>query len=161
MDRREAVSAIEVLVAVTILGLLLVPTYDLFLQGRQMGLRSHLTYLALQAAREEIEDLRVLATFSQDPVADLAHDWRPVEGGLFGRLGQLAEGLDGPELAYPSEYSRIHTRVTLEPKPGGRVFRGVLNVRWQERGEALTEQDVQEKQGVSRFDFLLVRPTGD
>lgn len=165
--RPRGITAPEVLVATAIMAAVLIPTWTLFVSGRGMAVKSKYTYLALMAAREEIDDLRQMSHLSKvDPPA-LAHDWQPIIGKVMGRLVEPRHGMSEcevePDLTphqYTTDQARVFTRVEVRPSsdPRGEVWRATLWVRWQEHGERFTEASKREKPGLSRFDFVLVRP---
>jgi prepilin-type N-terminal cleavage/methylation domain-containing protein len=161
LRRDGGFNLVEVLVAMLLLTVLFLPIYTLFVQGRDTTFRSKLAYLSAQVAREEIEDLRLLARSRPDEIPTLGHDWRPVKGNALSRLEQLAE-TGAPtirEMDYPKEYSRIFTKVEVSRAKSAYVFPSVLHVRWQEHGERFGAGAEKEREGFSRFDFFLVRPT--
>jgi hypothetical protein len=127
------------------------------LRGRETAVYSRLALLAAHAAREEIEDARVLAHTVPDPRAR-AHPGKPIPAATRDRLGPLARAprarADLPH-ATPDDYRRIHSRLDVLPGTDPRIFPAVLEVRWQEHGE---DPATAEKRGSSgRFEFLLVR----
>lgn len=150
----RGLSAVEVLLGLGLLSALFLPVYQLFVVGNELGFKSRLAYLAMEAAREEVDDLRVLASLAPDRVADLKHDWRPVQGGLLGRLTALAGPGALPEMNYPDEYRRILTKVEIGPAEEGEIYPVTVDVRWQETGERLEE--TRDRSGSSRFELLLV-----
>lgn len=157
---RPGLTLVEVMVGVFLFTAMFLPAYTLFVQSRNTAFKSKLAYISVQAAREEIEDLRILTRIKPFEIEKFGHDWQPFKGNAMDRLkdtwmkGETAQ----PELKYPEEYGRIWTKVALkEPSKDGYVFHYVLHVRWQEKGERFNERSEREKEGFSRFDFFLVR----
>lgn len=155
LSARRAVSAVEVLLGIGLFVAVSVPVYQLIVSGRSMGFKSRLAYLAVQAAREEMDDLRIAAALAPDKAKGLGHPWQPVTGSLLARLEPLARPGDFPRLTYPAEYARIFTHVELGREQPGGLLPATLVVRWQEKGEDPAKMDPTERQGTSRFDFLL------
>lgn len=154
--QRRAVSAVEVVLGLGLLLALAVPLYQMLTAGRAMGFRSRVAYMAVHAAREQIEDARVAAALAAPAeLRALAHDWRPVAGPMMAALAPLARAADFAGLDYPAGYSRIFTRLEIGAPVAGGLHPATLIVRWQEKGEALGEAEAREREGTSRFDFLL------
>jgi len=108
---RVGISSVEVVVATLIIAAALVPIYGIFVRSRTTITRSRIAYLALQAAREELEEIR------QIPFGSLAgHEWEPVSGHVFRRTIPVRPPTSGTspvaatDLIYPDEYTRIQTR---------------------------------------------------
>lgn len=156
---RSAVTLVEVMVGVFLFAAMFMPAYSLFIQSRNTVFKSKLAYISVQAAREEIEDLRILTRVKPDAIDKMGHDWQPIKGNALDRVKDvLAAGETHPkDLDYPEEYGRIWTRVDIGQSKDGFVFPSVLHVRWQEKGEKFTAASTKEKEGFSRFDFFLVR----
>lgn len=169
---RHGFSLTEVAFAIFIFVCLFLPAYTLFVQSRDTSFKSKLAYMAIQVAREEIEDLRIVTRVTED-YKTLAHGWRKVEGDVIDR--PLTERKDGPsltqvslaspteedrkarkELTYPKEYGRIFTKLDVSETTDGSVYGCVMHVQWQEKGETVSDKN--EKQGFSDFEFFLVRP---
>lgn len=171
-SRRAGVTLVDVLVGVAIFAALFMPAYTLFIQSRNTAFKSKLAYMGIHAAREEIEDLRILMrVMKEDEIvtkggdSKLAHGWKKFEGSAMDRLkdvrGPSASGASAElsRMAYPEEYKRIWTKVDIQPTNDPFVYSGVLHVRWQEKGEQFgSPADEKSKKGFSRFDFFLVRP---
>ena len=158
---RSGLSLVEVLLCLALVSMVALPLWMMVVRSRQTAVRSHLALLAVQVAREEIEDSRVLAhTTSPDPRA-LAHPLSPVAGGVFARLKPVlpVSGDVPPELAtYPPGYGRIFTRLAVEASTDARIFPAMLEVGWQEAGQ--TTEQMREGRAFLRFPFLLVRSKG-
>jgi hypothetical protein len=156
--RRSALSLVEVMVGVIIFAVLFVPAYTLFVQSKNTAFKSKLAYMGVHAAREEIEDLRILARVHGDRMKSLEHDWKPLEGNAMDRVKDVSANDPPPrDLDYPAEYRRIWTKVEIKESRDPYIFPAVLHVRWQEHGEKFGAGSEREKPGFSRFDFYLVR----
>jgi len=156
----HAFSLVEVLVGMVLFTILFLPAYTLLVQSRDTTFKSRLSYFAVQAAREEIEDLRLLSRVKAAEIERFGHDWQPVKGNALDRLKPLAapgQALAVESLRYPDEYGHIFTRVEIGESKNKLIFPAVLHVRWQEHGETFRAGAEREKQGFSRFDFFLVR----
>ena len=147
------------MVGVFLFAAMFLPAYQLFVQSRNTVFRSKLAYISVQAAREEIEDLRILTRIKPDAIDKMAHDWLAVKGNALDRVKDVVmPGETNPkDLDYPEEYHRIWTKVEVNESKDGFVFPCVLHVRWQEKGETFTAASTKEKEGFSRFDFFLVK----
>lgn len=157
---RYATTLIEVMVGVFLFTAMFLPAYTLFVQSRNTVFKSKLAYISVQAARDEIEDLRILARVRQDKINELAHDWKQLTGNSLERLKEVRmQGeTDTPkELDYNEEYKRIWTKVEIGEPKDGFAYACVLHVRWQEQGEKFDANSAKDKEGFSRFDFFLVR----
>lgn len=156
---RSAFSLIETMVGVFLFAAMFLPAYTLFVQSRNTVFKSKLAYISVQAAREEIEDLRILSRVKQDTMEKLAHDWAPFKGNALDRLKEVMLAGETPpkELDYGEEYGRIWTKVEIGQPQDGFAYACVLHVRWQEKGEAFNAASTKDKEGFSRFDFFLVR----
>jgi hypothetical protein len=53
--------------------------------------------------------------------------------------------------------NRIFTKLEVSESEDGEAWPAVLHVRWQQHGELFNEASENEKPGLSRFDFLLVK----
>ena len=151
---------VEVMVGLFLFIAMFLPAYTLFVQSRNTVFRSKLAYISVQAAREEIEDLRILTRVRPDGIDKMGHDWQAMTGNALARLKDVqvqGEAVAPKELEYPEEYKRIWTKVEVFPEREGFVFPCVLHVRWQEKGETFTAESAKQKEGFSRFDFYLVR----
>ena len=155
-SRRAALTAAEVMVTVGLVAALAIPTFGLFLQGRGLAFKSKYAYLAVVAAREEIEDLRVRAhTMAGEPWT-LKHEWRAVTGAVVARLADLDPDRELGALTYAKDQERVWTMLEVLPPSGPATWPAVLHVRWQEHGETPGGPD--EQPGLSRFEFVLVKP---
>jgi len=144
---RRAFSAAEVTIAALILGAALVPMYQMFVKGTTTATQSRLAYIALQVAREELEEIRQIPLPPPDnptlPGTLQPHDWTRVTGHVF-RWSEPARAhapdnpvKTDPKLVYPPDYQRVSTRLglvdTVPPDP--RYKRAVLDVKWEETGQ--------------------------
>lgn len=156
---RSALTLVEVMVGVFLFAAMFMPAYSLFVQSRNTVFKSKLAYISVQAAREEIEDLRILTRIKPDAIDKMSHDWQAFKGNALERVKDvMMPGETNPkELDYPEAYGRIWTKVDIGQSRDGFVFPSVLHVRWQEKGEKFTAASTKEKEGFSRFDFFLVR----
>ena len=157
---RSAFTLVEVMVGVFLFTAMFLPAYTLFVQSRNTVFKSKLAYISVQAAREEIEDLRILARVKQETMEKLAHDWQPFKGNALDRMKDVmmqGEPAAPKELDYGDEYQRIWTKVEIGEPKDGFAYACVLHVRWQEKGETFSAASSKDKEGFSRFDFFLVR----
>lgn len=157
---RRGVSLVEVLVCIALLGAVLIPVGLLVLRSRGAAVASRLALLAAHAAREEVEDVRVLAHARRGSPVELSHGWQPCPPRTLDRLGDLAKTASGADLpaTYPPEYRRIHTRLTVQAGPDPRIFPVLLEVRWQEQGE--DAERAAERGRLAKFEFLVTRSRG-
>jgi hypothetical protein len=164
MTRSRGVTAAEVVMAALILAAGLVPMYSIFVKSSTTVTQSRFSYMALHAAREELEELRQIP-FDQLPQA--AHGFQPVTGHVFRR--SLASRRGGgpsnsvrthPDLqSYPADYGRILTKVDvtdLDPPgpdldPQKHMKRVVLDVKWEETGSGSDRK----KEAVSHFETII------
>lgn len=148
---RRGVTAVEVILASLILAGAIIPLYLMFRKTGETSWRSEIAYKAMQVAREELEEVRMMPLFSQEDAARYTgHNWQPVAGrNLFFNYLQRATpsgGLENPLFTYPDHYRGIETRVLViqpplqgapEDHPEVRNTRIVrLEVRWQQKGQA-------------------------
>ena len=134
---------VELLVGVLILSLALIPMYQMFVTSSRTMFYSKLSYMAMHAAREELEELRQLP-FPRVLTGELSHDWTPVAGRMLVRTLKYRPGdgsalssavtsatsasapasipasgptsaspFDADEYDYPKEYQRIETKLEL------------------------------------------------
>ena len=150
---------VEVMVGLFLFTAMFLPAYTLFIQSRNTVFKSKLAYISVQAAREEIEDLRILTRVKPDAIDKLGHDWQPFKDNALTRLKDVQmQGETNPkDLDYPEEYGRIWTKVEIGAEKDGFVYQCVLHVLWQEKGEKFDANSAKEHEGFSRFDFYLVR----
>lgn len=152
--RNRGISAAEMIIAALILGAALVPMYQMFVKGTTNATQSRLAYMALHAAREELEEIR------QIPLGQLRpHDWRKVKDHLF-QLSFETRAPDGANpvradatLTYPKEYERVWTRLGVVPTdpPDPRFMRAVLDVKWEETGAG----SERSREAISHFETLV------
>ena len=62
-------SAVEVLIASIILAGAIIPLFLLFRKSGETSWRSEIAYKAMQVAREELEEVRLMPLFAPDPAA--------------------------------------------------------------------------------------------
>lgn len=153
--RRTGLTAVEAIVTAALVAALALPTWALFVGGRRAAFKSKLAYLCALVAREEIEDLHVRTHLIDGEPWTLKHPWVPVKGPVLARLGELDPEPGGP--AYADEQARIFTRLEVFP-PVGSAWPAVLWVRWQRHGEDPAALAAIEDPGLSRFDFVIVKP---
>lgn len=159
IGRTRGLSLVELLVCLGLVGAVLVPVLTLAYRTRGTAVASRLALLAAHAAREEVEDLRVLAHAQAGSPVTLSHDWQPCPAKSLDRLGLLARApaADLP-VQYPEDYRRIHTRLGVTAGPDPRIFTAVLEVRWQEQGEDPREAAARGR--LAKFEFLITRSRG-
>ena len=116
--------------AALIFGLLAVPLVGLLTQERVTTQRSHLYYMALTAAREEMFTARFLAKAGAKP-EQIQHGWTPLKGSVFERLKPVTVGTV-PDESYRKEQERIQTQFTFLPGTGP-IRLGVLSVRYENK----------------------------
>lgn len=168
-----AFSLVEILIASLVLVGALVPMYILFTGSSVSVFRSRISYMALHAAREELEALRQVPP---SKLPKMRHDWEPVTGTV---LRKCVPNVDdsgavtvpttgaGSAIEYPPEYARIQTKVGVssiddqdpDPEVGvpahPRLFRVMLQVRWQEMGESTEEGGAGHRTALSRFRTVI------
>ncbi len=172
--RRSGFSLVEVVIGTLVLAGAIIPMYFLFTGSESNIFRSRISYMALHAAREELEALRQV-----DPVKLplMRHDWEPVTGSVLKRVAPTADPSGNPApdpaaglapgsvLEYPEEYARIETKVDvssaadpageLAPPVHPRLYRVMLQVRWQEKGTSEEEGGVGHRRALSRFQTVI------
>lgn len=156
---KRGLSLVEVLVCLGLVGAVLVPVLTLAYRTRGTAIASRLALIAAHAAREEVEDLRVLAHAKPGSPVELSHDWQPCPPKSLDRLGLLvrAPAADLP-VQYPDDYRRIHTKLTVAAGADPRIFTAALEVRWQEQGEDPREAAARGRS--AKFEFLITRSRG-
>jgi len=163
--RDRGFSIVEVLVAMVILGLGLMPLYATFLWGRKGVTSSRFAVMANQLAREMIEELRQTPP---DRVEDLVRAYensRRIGGNLFRTCVKnrpLVWQQDAPQALldkspdYADGYTRMLVRMESAPISQGRLAdrgrRVMVEVTWEERGGA----DEKSRPGLARYYTLLV-----
>ena len=150
---RGAFSLVEVLVCLALLGAVLIPLWTLITGGRNTAVSSRLALLAAHAAREEIEDTRVLAHAHAGSPTEISHDWQPLPATTLARLGPLSRAAGDLPVRYPDEYRRIFTRLQVKSGPDSRIFPAELELRWQELGEDVAVASAHGR--TARFTFLV------
>lgn len=152
----------ELLVGILILSAALIPVYHVFVTSRRNVFSSKISYMAVHAAREELEEIRQLP-FRALVDGTVEHEFRPVEGHVlhvtFEQLdiADPPEGLEADMFTYPEEYQRIETKVSVldtEP-PDPRLKRVVLLVRWQEKGTSPEEGEAGFRKALSRYETIV------
>jgi len=161
-------SAVEFVIATVILGLALIPMFGIFSHSREATFKSKISYMAIHVARERLEELRQIPIEQLPEIA--TGEWTKCQGYAFRHTmdtrnkvfgtdhGHPYGALEDDAYKYPDEYSRIWTKVELEPierlsfhgaapdvDPGNvqahpdvlpsRLFRVTLSYYWQETGE--------------------------
>lgn len=127
----------------------ILPLYMLFRKSGETAFRSEIAYKAIQVARAELEEIRMMPVFEDGGQPGYqGHEWQQVVGRhIFARVlgNAAAQGpLADPRLVYPPSYRGIETRVKVIPPPiqdtdsadyrNTRIVR--LEVRWQMEGKA-------------------------
>lgn len=166
-------SLVEILIASLVLVGALVPMYILFTGSSVSVFRSRVSYMALHAAREELEALRQV---NPAKLPKMRHDWEPVTGSILRKTVPTVDDSGavtapttgaGSAISYPEEYARIETKVGVssmddqdpDPEVGvpahPRLFRVMLQVRWQEMGESAEEGGAGHRTALSRFRTVI------
>lgn len=168
---------VELLVGILVLSFGIIPIYHIFTASRRTVFRSEVSYMALHAARERLEELQGL------PATKLAAmvgegQWTAVTGHAFSRLMAETEGqpdpLQGdpvagasalpvsdfsdPIFAYGPDYARIKLRVSVEQvrRIPPYLFKASVRVRWQEMGESVEKAEQEnEKSFMSKLDAVI------
>lgn len=188
MRNQSGMAMIEVLIGVLILSFGLIPIYTIFTSSKSVAFKSELSYLALHAARDRLDELQLLPVSSLLTLASKAEsDWIPVQGNAFAVLINETEALVDPapmaggtqnratalgteDYNYPESYERIKLKTKVEllpvfPADGANeaslkgppwLFKVMVKVRWQEKGEDLNEKEAQgTKLFKSRFERIF------
>ncbi|MBI4867752.1 MAG: hypothetical protein HY816_12445 [Candidatus Wallbacteria bacterium] len=161
--RHGAFSLVEVVITTLILAGALVPMYFLFTGSSKSIFRSRISYMALHAAREELEALRQLPP---SKLIQMRHDWEAVTGSVLRRVTAPGDPeAKGPTLNYPEEYARIETKLSVssaadvDPDVAApanpRLYAVLLQVRWQEMGKSEEEGGAGHRTALSRFHTLI------
>jgi hypothetical protein len=127
---------IEVLIGILILSFGLIPIYTIFTSSKTVAFKSEVSYLALHAARDRLDELQLLPVSALLKLASSPEsDWTPVEGNAFAVLINLTEGqVDPAPMAnggvqnrvtalgteaynYPKAYARIMLKTKVEVLP--------------------------------------------
>lgn len=149
---RRGVSAVEILIAVLVTAVVMIPLLTLLFQERTTTVRGHLYFLAYLAAREEIGDIRFRLAAGEAPDV-LEHIWKSLEGPTFARLTKSMVG-GNPGLVYEKEQARIETQVKWGPDAGGMKI-GTLSVRYaKDAGIAIGGGE----EGAIKFSFGARKP---
>ena len=174
MRVNSGMAMIEVLIGILILSFGLIPIYTIFTSSHSVAFKSEVSYLALHAARDRLDELQLLPVAALHKLITTGEsDWTPVEGNAFAVLinttanfkdpapmdgapiNRTGTALTAEDYNYPKAYDRIKlkTRVELLPVfPGNDsslqsppwLFRVGVKVRWQEKGENLNEQEAKK-----------------
>ena len=171
MKRRRGYTLTEVLIGVVIMSLAIIPMYHIFTASSKSVFRSRMSYMALQIARETLEELRQIPF---DKLEDCAHaSWARVEGNSFARTleyrntdkdtSKLAEEVDGTcPFTYPDEYKRIKTMLLISPVGAttmaeASLAKVELHVMWEETGEDAARDERETRVARTRFVTVLGR----
>lgn len=131
--RRRGLSMPEFAVIFVILGIGVATLYGMFWTTSEEAFKTKWAYLAMHAAREELEAVRTMNLFGRrnsEPYK--GHDWQMVEGSLM--RGIATNELTNDEFVYPVHYSRMETKVEVEGDPASRVLTVTLYIRYQQKG---------------------------
>ena len=133
--KRFAIAMVEVLIGVLILSFGLIPIYSIFTSSRKTVFKSEVSYLALHAARERLDEIQLLPlSVLLQLSAEGESPWTPVAGSAFTVLVNATSSLpdpapmkDNPELppstlldpkyTYPENYERIKLKTHIELLP--------------------------------------------
>lgn len=134
-SRSRGMALVEVAIAMIVLAAALIPMARVFSTGHTRVTMGHLQYMAIHAARAELEELR------QVPFKKLklcAHDFRSVVGPALPhtiKQTRCAKELStAAALAYPRDYERIETSAQVEVR-SPRLVAVTVTARWQEHGK--------------------------
>lgn len=176
---RKGVTLVEVMIAAVIMAAVLFPVYWFFVRSKAATTKSAMAYLAIQVAREELQEVRTMplwgvparpATSTRPEIPEIppytGHDWQPVAGKRIFHISASDDAELGPllsRLQYPGNYQGIETRVAVIPPQGAaegdpefeRVRMIQLEVRWTEKGQAVGGTGGQE--GTQLFRSVVVR----
>ncbi len=161
--RRRALGLLELMVAVTVLSLALIPLYQVFVRGERVTFRSRVSYMAMHCAREALEEMQALPPSALNELAargELATiPWERVEGPVNERLFEAwgeDEEPDADEPSYPGEYSRILLKRYVKPlsQRPPLLYRLIVLVKWEEHGEG----EASYKRGTGRFETVVFFP---
>lgn len=171
MDPRKGYTLTEVLIGIVIMSLAIIPMYHIFTASSKSVFRSRMSYMALQVARESLEELRQIPF---DKLEDAAHaNWTRVEGNCFARTLTM-RNTDGDESTlkkeadglcpfdYPEEYKRIKTRLIISPMGAAsmgeaEMAKVELHVMWEETGEDAERDDRESRMARTHFVTVLGR----
>jgi len=130
---RPGFSMPEFAVIIVILGIGVATLYGMFFSTSEEAFKSQWAYLAMHAAREELEATRTMNLFGRRGTEPYdGHDWEVVGGSPLRRIA--TDDLENPEFSYPEHMSRIETKVEIEGDPEARVRSVTLYVRYQQKG---------------------------
>lgn len=135
----------ELVIGVLILGVAIVPIYWAFISSSKTVTSSRLAYMAMQVARETMEELRQVPV---DRLEEIKPDWTPVgPRPMFSFTAKMRSAnrsdedpnkVNAGSPSYPEEYRRIKTSIKLEKlvtsgKPP-RLWKATVDVAWDEHG---------------------------
>ena len=158
---RRGFSITEMIIGVLILGAALVPIYSIFISSSKAVSSSKLAYMAMQLARETMEELRQVPWAKIDemktsgfvPVGDtplfkLTAKARSAKPGDDDPNGVTR---DGPK--YTGDYVRIKYQLKIEDvgEPEKRLKKASLDVQWDEQGG----RQEKDRSGMLHFVTIL------
>lgn len=130
----RGVALVEIAIALVVLAAALIPMARVFSTGHNRATMGHLQYMAIHAARAELEELRQVP-FAK--LAECAHGFRPLAGPALPhtiRHTKVAKALaTDAALSYPRDYARIETAVEVVAS-APRLVAVTVTARWQENG---------------------------
>ena len=138
--QRRGFSAAEVIICVLILGVALIPIYSTFISSSHAVSSSRFGYMAMQVARETIEEMRATPF-------DRMEEYKPQNLGgapLFkytAKFRSVDKNNEDPtsvnaySLTYPDDYGRIGVDIKVEAVEGNKRLKKVsMQISWQETG---------------------------
>lgn len=158
---RNGHSFSELVIGAVILGAALIPIYSTFVSSSRTVSSSRLAYMAMQVARETMEELRQIpfskleelntngfVAVGETPVFRITAKMRSVQSGNEDPTGVAK---DGPK--YPAEYGRIKYRLKIEDAgdKDKRLKKASLDVQWEEQG-GVREKD---RSGMLHFVSMI------
>lgn len=133
-SRRRGLSSVEFVIVSLVFGMGVVTLYSMFWGSAEAEIETRLTYLAAQAAREELEAIRTRNLFGHhDQPRYTGHDYQPLTGSMVQGLSP-ATVTGNAAFDYPEEYARIQTRAEVKGDPASKVLTIVVTVRYQAQG---------------------------
>ena len=165
---RSAFSIAEMVIATLILGAALVPIYSAFISSSRSVSSSRLAYMAMQVARETMEELRQIPV---DKLKEICTPGSTVtlpamgDQSLFGLTAKLRTakgskedpnevGKSSPK--YPLEYNRIKVAIQIAPADSTvaanqmettALIKVTLDVTWEEQGG----KNEKQRPGLMRY----------
>ena len=151
------------ILAILVLSIALIPLYQVFVRSWRTTRESKYSYLAMQVAREAMEEIRQvpLDRLIQDQALPEAQrrvlkKWIRAEGSLFplSFLGEQNEVRRDAALRYPPDYRRIQVWLELAPPSpaDGRMMLLTCDVKWEEAGAGSEHPSPR----LGHFETLLV-----